>query len=154
MNGENEVFDDEFEVHGSTDQPVSDLLEKGRYPFEVSEIESHLSTAGNKCAVVRLRVAGRNIKDYLILEGKMEFRWRQFLFAIGIRDKATYFKVPKAKIVGGKGLVDIGIKTDRNGFEVNVVRSYSPVAEEVAPLKDVPPEEAPPETPAEDDDEL
>ena len=46
MTNEEEVF----EVNGSTSEPVSNILEKGRYKFTVNNITNYTSQAKNKCA--------------------------------------------------------------------------------------------------------
>jgi len=143
-----------FEVHGSTDLPVSNLLEKRRYEFEVTEVSNFTSAKGNRCAKLSLAIEGKKITDILLLEGKMEWKWRQFLFAIGIRDRRTDFSVGRSAIVGKKGLVDVGVR-DRvmeDGVIVkdNTIRSYSPIQSPSAPVAGVEPEDSPPkETPKE-----
>lgn len=141
----NQVENDEsFEVNGSTEQMVSNILEQGRYPFEVKEATNYTSKSGNKCIKVEIDVNGKKMTDYLSIEGKMEWKWRQFLFAIGIRDKRTSFSVPKSKIIGVTGLVDIGTKDrtmeDGTIIRENITRSYSPIEEATAPITGVPPE--------------
>ena len=86
-----EVNEDEFDVNGATDSPSSNVLEKGRYKFEVTEIKHHTSQAGNKSARVILMVEGIRVTDYLPFEGTMIWKWKQFLFSIGIRDKRKKF---------------------------------------------------------------
>jgi len=140
-----EVNEDEFEVTGSTDSPSSNVLEKGRYPFEVISIDHHTAvSSGNKSAKVILMVEGLRIRDFLPFEGVMVWKWKQFLFSIGIRDKRKKFIVKKELIVGKKGLVDVGVKdstyNDGTIMKENMVRSYSPIKEEVAPIKGVEPE--------------
>jgi len=141
-----EVNEDEFEVTGSTDSPSSNVLEKGRYPFEVLSIEHHTAaSSGNKSNKVVLMVEGLRIRDYLPVEGVMIWKWKQFLYSIGIRDKRKKFIVKKELMVGKKGLVDIGVKDssygDGTSGKENMVRSYSPIKDEVAPIKGVEPED-------------
>ena len=149
-----------FEVNGSTDSMASNLLEKGRYKFVVKDATNFTSSNNNKCVKLVITVEGRTIFDNLLLEGQMSWKWRQFLFAIGIRDKRTAFTVPKNKIVGGEGLVDIGVKDrtlgDGSIIKENKINSYSPIEEETAPIKGVEPEEETKIEPEkkEDDDDL
>ena len=130
-----------FEVNGSTDAPVSNLLEKGRYKFKVKSIVNHTARTGNKCAKVEMIVNDKKLTDFLILNGQMSWKWRQFLHAIDIRNKATKFEVSKDNIEGREGLVDIGIKTrtydDNSTAQENTTISYSPIEEEEAPIKGV-----------------
>ncbi len=131
-----------FEVGGSTDKPVSNVLEKARYKFIVKEVTPHQSP-NNKCAKVVLQVEHVKITEYLVLTGEMSYKWRQFLFAIGIRDKREKWTVNPALIEGKEGLVDLGIKPNFHNPEDNdnYAMSYSPIKEESAPVAGVPAEE-------------
>ena len=149
-----QIEEESFDVNGSTDAPVSNVLEKGRYSFKVKDITSFISKAGNNCIKVILSFDGKLINDTLMQEGQMSYKWRQFLYAIGIRKKATNFSVPKSKIVGAQGLADVGVKDrvldDGSTVKENRISSYSPISQEVAPIKGVEPEEETAEVVADD----
>lgn len=152
-------YDEEmFEVFGSTDLPMSNVLEKGRYKFMIKDISNFVSQAGNRCIKVTLDIDGKKIFDNLMPEGKMAWKWNQLLFSIGIRQKGTHFTIPKSKIVGKEGLVDIGVKDraldDGSIIKENKVNSYSPIEQEVAPIKGVEPEDMPAESPVVEDEDL
>ena len=155
--------DEVFEVNGSTDAAVSNVLEKGRYKFVVLDASNFISQNQNKCVKITLSVGKGKVYDNLLIEGQMSWKWRQFLFAIGIRDKRQAFSVPRSKIVGAEGLVDIGIKDrmldDGTTVKENKVSSYSPIEQEAAPMTGVPSEiepepEATDKAPAHTDDDL
>lgn len=134
-----ETDEEMFEVNGATDLPVSNLLEKGRYRFVVKEVGSHISKAGNNCVDLKLDIDGKWLFTTLITTGKMEWKWRQFLFAVGIRDRREKFSVTKTSLLGKQGLVDV-IVEDKAGYSKNEARSFSPIEKEEAPIKGVEPE--------------
>lgn len=139
-----EFVDEEFKVYGKTDQPVSNVLEKGRYKFKVKDVNRHTSGAGNLCMKIELAINSHTLTDFLITEGSMEWKYRQFLFAIGIRDKRTSFSFKKSRVIGAEGLCDVIVKDksldDGSTIKQNNIQSYSPIEEETAPMKDVPEE--------------
>jgi len=127
-----------------TDLPSSNILEKGRYQVEVIDISSFTSKNDNKCNKAILRTDDKFIlTDYLLAEGKMKWKWSQFLYAIGIRRKGS-FTITKDKIVGLKCLVDVGVRErvndDGTTVKENRIYSYSPVEQETAPITGVPSE--------------
>lgn len=147
MSNENETF----EVEGWDNQPPSNVLETNRYKFKVVNIEPHVSAGkGNQCNKVTLDVEGHRVTDFLILKdvnGKphsMSYKWRQFLYSIGIRNPGRSFVITKDKIIGGVGLVDI-VKESKpldSGITVfeNKVRYYAPIDKDEAPIAGVEPE--------------
>jgi len=134
----------DFEVYGSTDQPSSNLLPAGRYQFTVLEIDKFSSKKGNPCVKVKIDVEGYHLTDIICIAEKLDWRWRQFLYAIGIRRSSKYFKVANTEIIGKTAMVDI-VQRDReleDGSTVpeNRIRMYSSIEEQVAPVKGIEPE--------------
>jgi len=127
-----------------TDMPVSNLLEKGRYEVETIDIKQSISRAGNNTNKITLKTNdGFFLTDYFVFEGKMAWKWKQFLFAIGIRNKGQ-FQIPKSRLIGVKCLADIIIKersmNDGTLIKENRITAYSPIIEETAPITGVEPE--------------
>lgn len=150
-----------------TEKMASNLLEKGRYEVETIDINQSVSQNGNKYYKAVLQTKeGVRITDFLLCEGAMKWKWSQYLYAVGIRQKGQ-FQVAKSRLVGAKCLADVGVKTrtldDGSIIKENKVNSYSPIEQATAPIKGVEPEE-PTETetttktdatpPAETDDDL
>lgn len=139
-----ETGEETFIVNGATNEKVSNIIEKGRYAFVVKDISNFISKAENVCMKLTIDIDGKFFNDILMPEGKMEFKWRQFLYAIGIRDKRVKFDVPKSSIVGKTALVDIGIKDrvldDGSIIKENKINFYSPIEQEIAPINGVEPE--------------
>lgn len=147
-------MDDEiFEIENWKNQPEQNVLEKGRYPAEVMSLEKHNSSAGNECNVVVFNVNDVYLKKYFTLKDinkkrhSLAYFWNNFLYAIGIRDKRESFTISEKQILHKKCLVDIakipdGEKKDSDGNPIykNEIRSFSPIEQQTAPIKDVPPE--------------
>jgi len=136
-----------FECNMPTDKPISNVLEKGRYKFTVTEIVNGVSkSSGNKMNTVTLNVQGKKLTEYFPLGGNMDWKWGQFLRAIGIREKQASFLVSKKTILEGTGLVDIYIKNksmeDGTLMPENKISSFSPIEQEIAPANGVEPESA------------
>ena len=133
-----------FTVNDWQNKKVSNLLEKGRYPFEVEKIKNHTGPA-TMGVWLDVRVEGKLITDYLTisdLQGKKtqwSWKWNQFLFSIGFRNPNKRFEFTTKDVVGKKGLCDVSVKEEKN-----IITHFSPVEEATAPLTDVPPEENPP----------
>lgn len=139
-------------VEGSTDCPVSNVLEKGRYLIEVKEIEPFNSQAGNLGIKVKFIADGVRVGKWFVLKDisgnahQMSYQWRQFLYASGFRDKRTTWAVNSNDLIGKKCMADIIKKDDQNGQPKNEITFFSPIEEQVAPIAGVPPEQ---ETPTE-----
>jgi hypothetical protein len=134
----------DFDVYGSTDQANSNLLPAGRYQFTVVEINDFLSKKGNFCVKVKLDIETYHLTDIICIAEKIDWRWRQFLYAIGIRRPDKHFKISQEEIVGKTGMVDV-VQKDReldDGTSIleNRIRMYSPIEEQVAPVAGVEPE--------------
>jgi hypothetical protein len=137
---------EEYDVQGSTEVDPR-LIPAGRFKFEVIKSEGFTSRAGNPCTRVFLKLSNdRRIEDVFVRRGKIEWRWRQFLWAVEIRRSpkgAQTFTVTASEMIGKTGMVDIIIKEEIPGQPENSIRNYSPEKIEEPQIK-APPE--PPET--------
>ena len=146
----------DFPVYGDTDKPVTSVLPSGRYRFAVKEItdedfegEKIISEKGNYSVQVILEIEGRRVKDYICISAGADWRWREFLYAIHIRQvlgrgQSTH-RISDDEIIGKEGMVDIvesSYKDKRSGEDIpcNKVRLYTALDSETAPIKGVPPE--------------
>lgn len=128
-----------------TDQVLQDVLEPGRYKFKVLDVKPVTSKSGRKCArvVLELSTNAGTVRrfDTICLERKYDWRWRQFLFAIGIRKKGE-FKLTREEIIGREGWADI-VQKERSiagGVKVvDTIRAYYPT-DGVVKMANVPPE--------------
>lgn len=128
-----------------TDQVLQDVLEPGRYKFKVLDVKPVTSKSGRKCArvVLELSTNAGTVRrfDTICLERRYDWRWRQFLFAIGIRRKGE-FKLTREEIIGREGWADIVQKERSIAGGVKVVdsiRAYYPT-DGVVKMANVPPE--------------
>ena len=128
----------------------------GRYRFAVKEITDEdfegkriISEKGNYSVQVILEIEGRRVKDYICISAGADWRWREFLYAIHIRQVLgkgqPTRKISDEEIIGKEGMVDIidsSYKNKRTGEDVpcNKVRLYTALDNETAPIKGVPPE--------------
>jgi hypothetical protein len=145
--------DVEIEINDWKNQPESNCLEKGRYPFKVLEVvnTNHVvPSTGNICFVVDIMVDGwKKIRCYLVKHdgnGKKtrgSHMYTNFLYAIGIRNQNKSFKVKLSQIVGGEGLCDVIVKSDGTD---NYVQNFSAIEQPSAPINDVPSENETEET--------
>ena len=135
-----------YPVNGATDLPNSNVLEKGRYKFTVTKMRKWKSAQqGNPCVEPTLEIDEHTVKDCFVLNNTIgQARWRQFLYAIGIRDKRKFFNVTDDMIIGKSGTADVVIKDrkyqDGSTSPENKVQMYSLIGEQVAPIADVPEE--------------
>ena len=135
-----------LEVYGSTDQPATNVLEPGRYKFQVKQIvRQWQSKKGNPCIEVEFIVGERTIKDTFVTAGKFDYRYRNFLFAIGIRKavkKGESFTISESEINGKQAMMDVAKVNEifDDGFEypTNKVRMYSPIQNDTAAIKGIP----------------
>lgn len=151
--------DEVFGYNGEIEGLKSNVIEKGRYRFKVTDIYKKISDAGNNLVIVsfeiwdigKTQIMGR-IKRSLMTdkEQKMSFLWHNFLFSIGIRSKGA-INIPKDKIIGAEGLIDLGIEKNNQdtSLDQNKILNFSPILQPTAPISDVPAETMP-EKPAEE----
>lgn len=147
---EQENGNETFGYNGEIEGLKSNVIEKGRYRFKVTDIYKKISDAGNNLAIVsfeiwdlaKTQLMGR-IKKSLMTdkEQKMSFLWHNFLFSIGIRSKGA-INIPKERIVKAEGLIDLGIEKNNQdtSLDQNKILNFSPIEQPTAPISDVPAE--------------
>lgn len=141
-----ELEDEEIEIDDWKNQHENNVLEKGRYPFEVLEIVNinHISKNGNVCFVVDILIDGwKRQRCYLVKHDgngqktRGSHMYHNFLYSIGIRSENKKVKIKMSQIVGGKGLVDVFVNKDNTE---NIINNFSSVKESTAPIDNVPSE--------------
>jgi len=137
-----------FNYDDSIEGIKSNVIEKGRYRFKTMDIYKKTSDNGNALAIVTLEIwdvdktqRKGQIKRSLMTEKvqKMSFLWHNFLFSIGIRSKGV-INIPKEKLIGSEGLIDLGLEKNRNepSLEQNRILNFSPIEQATAPIPGVP----------------
>ena len=96
----------EIGVDGATDQPISNTLEKGRYVITTKEITPFVANStGNKCIKGVFVADGVKIHKNFVIKDvndkphQMAYQWKQYLYAIGLRDKRTSWTVKNTDLM-------------------------------------------------------
>lgn len=101
-----------------TEEEISRLFEKGRYPFKVIDAEEKKSKKGNDMIVldVELRhntIPGKTnrVKCYLIFD----YLIRHFCYATGLVDEYNSGNLFASSIKGKEGIADVIVEVDKEG---------------------------------------
>lgn len=139
-----ETFAYEDEEGEGIDGIKSNIIEKGRYEFEVLDIENKTSNSGNDCVRITFKLNNGRIWTPLNMPTKIhpgKRLWNNFLFSIGLRGRGKKLEFTRSQIIGKKGLIDIGVKkNDLSGNNENKITDFAPIGTNDAPIKDVPEE--------------
>ncbi len=143
----------EIPTHGSTDQPASNLIPKGRYELEVIALTSYTTKSKFKAAViVSLLLDGKfKSSDLMVVEEGSDWRWKQFLYAIGVRRKLArgekVFNVTDEDVIGKKAFCDVIVDEEDPENPRNRISRYIPSDKKDVPASGVKPEPSVKETP-------
>lgn len=145
--------DRDVEVTEWSNSPSSNVLEKGRYILETVLLKKHKSDSGNQCIYVEFMANNVKLKKYFVLKDvkgnphQLVYSWKNYLYAIGIRDPRKNFTINLDSLEGKKCKGDVtkhrnDEASERAGFDIyeNDIRYFSPIDKEEAPMKDVPEE--------------
>jgi len=130
------------------------LLEGGEYDYEVVKCEETQSKAGNDMFKVFIRVFDDEgqpsyVTDYILLSGRMEYKFKHFLYSLGMSEAYDSGQIEGAACVGQAGRVKLGIEMSDEFPPKNKVVDYikDPIEAEGAKItmpkteEDVPGEE-------------
>lgn len=118
------VKDEVYEVQGNTES-CNDNLPDGKFKFKVTQTKGETNNYGSPCTRVWLEFEDGVKTDQLCREPKHDWRWKQFLYAIGIRRKPkegeVFYQVQASDLVGKEGIAER--KTE--GGYCNMKRYYA-----------------------------
>lgn len=105
------------------------LLEEGEYEFKVIQIEKGWFNGSEKMqpcpqAIVHLLVNNQvELKTYLLLNKKTEWKLSEFFLSIGLKKKGEPLKMNWAQAQGKTGIVLVGHR-EHNGQKYNEVKKF------------------------------
>lgn len=107
---ENDFFDWDDEV--TNDEPVFELISEGQHPFIVAGMERGRSKSGAPMAILTLAVfedknTSFEVKEYLPLMKKMEWKISKFFVSIGLKQKGDTYKPEWNKVINQSGYLTI-----------------------------------------------
>lgn len=110
------------------EQPEYKILDAGDYNFVVDDAEERTSKSGNSMIALKLKVGDvpndRNVYDYLVFDGKSEWKLGTFLYAIGRHPGVgVEMDIDPNDFVGRTGRAKIKIEM-YNGNKSNKVQDY------------------------------
>jgi hypothetical protein len=128
-------------TYSDTDQPGTNILEAGRYEFETIEMNPFTSRKGNACVYNVMKIQSARKVDPICTAPGFDWRWKQYLHAIGIRRKLKkgekVFNVNTDDCLHKKGLVDIIVNKDDPENWRNEIQRYMPLDDKKAPLSGI-----------------
>jgi len=111
-----------------TEQPEYKILDAGDYNFVVDDAQERNSKSGNAMIALKLKVGeapnDRNVYDYLVFDGKSEWKLGTFLHAIGQHPGVgVEMEIDPNDLVGRSGRAKIKVEL-YNGNKSNKVQDY------------------------------
>jgi hypothetical protein len=111
-----------------TEQPEYKILDAGDYNFVVDDAEERNSKSGNAMIALKLKVGeapnDRNVYDYLVFDGKSEWKLGTFLHSIGRHPGVgVEMEIDPNDLVGRSGRAKIKVDL-YNGNKSNKVQDY------------------------------
>lgn len=110
------------------EQPEYKILDPGDYNFVVDDAQERDSKSGNAMIALKLKVGDapndRNVYDYLVFDGKSEWKLGTFLHAIGRHPGVgVEMEIDPNDLVGRSGRAKIKVEL-YNGNKSNKVQDY------------------------------
>lgn len=136
---ENEFLDWDSEV--TTDDPVFEMISEGEHPFIVANFEKSRSKAGAPMAVVTLAVfedknTSFEVKEFLPLMKKMEWKISRFFISLGLKEKGDdHYKPEWDRIRNQSGILRIKHEEYNGKMYPKVDEFLEPTTKKKAPAK-------------------